>query len=122
MTTADIATTLCRLCEDGRNMEALETLYGEEVVSVEAFGSPGFEREVRGKGPVRDKNEAWGAMHQIEQSTVTGPFLHGDHRFAVVFRFAGRNRQSGQPFDMTEVAVYTVEDGKISREEFYYTP
>ena len=53
--------------------------------------------------------------------TIDGPFLHGDDRFAVVFKSQIKDKRDGSVSDFEEVAVYTATDGKISREEFYYT-
>ena len=46
---------------------------------------------------------------------------HGEDRFAVIFEAAGRDKSSGDTFEMKEVAVYHVADGKIVREEFFYS-
>ncbi len=46
--------------------------------------------------------------------------MHGDDRFAVIFEASGKEKATGKPFSMKEVAVYHVADGKIVREEFFY--
>ncbi|MEY8842908.1 SnoaL-like domain-containing protein [Cribrihabitans sp. XS_ASV171] len=51
---------------------------------------------------------------------ITGPMLHGDDRFAVIFRVKAREKATGKVSEMEEVAVYHVADGKIVREEFFY--
>jgi len=43
------------------------------------------------------------------------------NRFAVFFHYDVTNKPSGQHFNMKEVALYTVDGGKITREEFFYT-
>lgn len=45
---------------------------------------------------------------------------HGDDRFAVIFDISVKHKESGEVSDMKEVALYTVGDGKIVREEFFY--
>ena len=50
---------------------------------------------------------------------VDGPFV-GDLQFAVRFHMDVTPKMTGQRVSMVEVGVYTVEDGKIVREEFYY--
>lgn len=37
------------------------------------------------------------------------------------FHYDVTNKPSGQHFNMKEVALYTVDGGKITREEFFYT-
>ena len=46
--------------------------------------------------------------------------LHGEDRFAVIFEVQGKEKASGNAFDMKEVGIYHVADGKIVREEFFY--
>ena len=50
---------------------------------------------------------------------VTGPFPHDD-RFVVIFDMDVTNKAMGQRFQMQEAALYTVANGKIVREEFFY--
>ena len=47
--------------------------------------------------------------------------LGGDDRFAVIFRSKVKETETGKVSDMEEVGIYTVADGKIVREEFFYT-
>ena len=42
-------------------------------------------------------------------------------RFGAIFHIDVTNRESGQRIKMSEIAVYTVKDGKIAREEFFYS-
>jgi ketosteroid isomerase-like protein len=44
-----------------------------------------------------------------------------DDRFAVRFTYDVTNKGSGQRFTMDEVGLFTVKDGKIVREEFFYS-
>lgn len=53
---------------------------------------------------------------------VSGPYLHGPDRFAVIFSIEGRPKAGGEPFSMQEVALYTVSGGRIVREEFFAAP
>ena len=48
-----------------------------------------------------------------------GPYPNGD-RFAVRFAFDITNKPSGKRMQMDEVGLFTVENGKITREEFFY--
>ena len=51
--------------------------------------------------------------------SVSDPMLHGEDRFAVIFEVQGKEKATGTKFDVKEVAVYHVADGKIVREEFF---
>jgi ketosteroid isomerase-like protein len=116
-----IGERLVELCREGKNMDAINELYDPNVVSVEAAAPPQGQREVRGIDAVRGKNQWWGENHEVHGASTRGPFPHGDDRFCVLFEFDVTNKPSGQRMKMEEVALYTVTNGKISKEEFFYT-
>ena len=120
MDTLAVGKKLVELCNSGKAMEAMETLYSPDVVSVEAQSMPNMPAEMRGMQAVLGKAKWWNENHTIHASACKGPFPHGD-RFACLFTFDVTNKPSNQRFQMEEVAVYTVKDGKIVREEFFYT-
>ena len=117
--TSEIATRYVDLCREGRNEEALANLFSDDAVSVEAVAMPGMAQEARGKAAIKGKGEWWFANHEIHSASVTGPWPHGD-RFIVGFRFDVTNKPSGRRIQMEEAGLFTVKDGKIVREEFFY--
>ena len=118
MTTADVATQLVALCREGKFVDAIESLYADDVVSVEAMDYQGG-RELRGKAAIKGKNISWFEDNDVHSVSVTGPFVSPE-RFAVWYSFDWTIKASGQRVQLNEVAVYTVVDGKIAREEFLY--
>jgi ketosteroid isomerase-like protein len=70
---------------------------------------------------VRQKHEWWDANNEVHSVQVNGPFL-GEDQFAVQFTFDSTFKPSGQRRRMKEMALYTVKDGRIVREEFFYNP
>jgi ketosteroid isomerase-like protein len=123
MNTIEIAKKLAELCEQGRNMEALDILFADDVVSVEAVAMPGAQQEIKGLAAVKGKHEWWLANHEIHSATVTGPWPHGDRfvaGFQYDFQYDVTNKPSGKRMKMDEVGLYTVRNGKIVREEFFY--
>lgn len=120
MTTMEIGKKLVELCNAGKHDDALKALYGEDIVSVEAAAQPGGSGETRGIAAVKKKGDDWSAAHVIHSTKSEGPFPHGD-RFAVVHEFDITQKSSGQRIQMREVAVYTVKNDKIVREEFFYS-
>jgi hypothetical protein len=71
---------------------------------------------------IRGKNEWWVANHTIHSSDIKGPFPNGE-RFSVIFNYVVSPKigpMVGKKIRMEEVALYTVSDGKITREEFFY--
>ena len=123
MTLIDVANALVDGCRTGQDTENLEMLYAPDAVSVEAMAAPGGEmpREVQGVAAIKGKHEWWNATMEVLEAEASDPMLHGDDRFAVIFRMKAKDRASGTVMDMEEVGVYTVAGGKIVREEFFYT-
>jgi ketosteroid isomerase-like protein len=120
MNTQDIGTKLVALCNAGKDGEAQATLYAADAVSVEAGAQPGMDREVKGLAAIKAKGEWWYGQHEVHSVKATGPFPHDD-RFVVIFDMDVTNKTMGQRFQMQEAALYTVANGKIVREEFFYS-
>ena len=51
---------------------------------------------------------------------MEGPFPHGSDRFAVYFKYDVTNKPSGRRMQMNEIGLFTVRNGKVSKEEFFY--
>ena len=122
MTTKEIADQLVALCRAGKNIEAVETLMSADATSLEAMGDAAMPAEQSGREAIRGKNEWWLNNHKIHSAVIKGPFPNGD-RFAVIFDFVvtpAVGPMAGKMMRMEEVALYTVKDGQISREEFFY--
>jgi hypothetical protein len=93
-----------------------EKLWSSKVVSVEGLG---VSQAWHGRAAVRAKNEEWMATHTIHSAKAEGPFV-GASGFSVKFSMDVEDKTNGQRMPMEEVAVYTVDRGKIVREEFMY--
>ena len=119
MNTMEIARQLVALCRQGKNEEALATLFSPDVVSVEAMAMAGGKAESVGMAAVKAKGEWWMANHEVHSAAVTGPWPHGN-RFVVGFQYDVTFKQTGKRMALDEVALYTIEGGKIVREEFFY--
>ncbi len=119
MDTKEIANKLAELCRQGRNEEALNTLFSENAVSVEAMAMPGMEQETKGIQGIKAKGKWFMDNHEIHSAVVTGPWPHGD-RFIMGFVYDVTNKPSGKRMQMEEAALYTVANGQIVREEFFY--
>jgi hypothetical protein len=119
MTTQEVANKLVKLCSEGKFQEATETLYSDDIVSMEAGAPPGGSRESKGLAAVKAKGEWWSANHEIHSASVEGPLVAGSH-FAVTFKLDVTFKPQDKRFTMEEVALYKVADGKIVYEEFFY--
>ncbi len=120
MNLKEIADELVAGCRENRAKENLEKLYASDAVSVEGQDFAGMGRETHGLEAIRGKHEWWEGAHEVSSASVSGPYPHGDDRFAVIFEVQGKVKETGESFDMREVGVYHVADGKIVREEFFY--
>jgi hypothetical protein len=119
MNTLQIGTKLVELVRTGKDREAQDTLYAADAVSVEAGAMPGMDRAAKGLAAIKGKGEWWYGNHEVHSLKVTGPFPHDD-RFIVIFDMDVTNKGSGQRIQMQEAALYTVANGKIVKEEFFY--
>jgi ketosteroid isomerase-like protein len=120
MTTHEVANSLVKFCSEGKLDKAVETLYSSDIVSMEAGAPPGQSRESKGLAAVKAKNEFWTASHDVHSFIVEGPLVAGS-QFAVVFKIDATIKAQSRRFQMEEVAVYKVADGKIVYEEFFYS-
>ncbi|MDQ3546418.1 MAG: nuclear transport factor 2 family protein [Verrucomicrobiota bacterium] len=116
MTTSEVGKKVVELVRKQAWREAIDTLYGDDVVSVEARGMDG-EPEKRGIDAVRAKTEWWIETMQVDDLKVTGPYVAHD-RFVVLYEMEFGEKSSKDRIRMSEAGVYTVKDGKIVREEF----
>jgi ketosteroid isomerase-like protein len=121
-TTMQVGKRLVELCREGKFMEAMDTLYSPNIISIEARSSPAMPARMEGIKAVRGKAEWWEANHDVHSGEAEGPWPHGD-RFIVRFSFdvtAKSGPMAGERMQLEEAALYTVKDGKIVQEEFFY--
>jgi hypothetical protein len=118
MSIETIADRLTALCRQGKYEEAQRELFSEDAESIEPPHSPGLQT-VKGLDNIVKKGEQFQSMVEaVHGGSVTDPVIAGNH-FAVAaildITMKGMGRQK-----MQEVAVYTVNDGKIVKEQFFY--
>ena len=114
-----VANELVALCRAGRNLDAIAKLYSPKILSIEPVGSETMPAEMTGIEAIRQKNERWFESYEVNSAEVNGPFVGGD-QFAVNYVFDTTFKPTGQRSAMSEMALYTVKDGKIAREQFFY--
>jgi len=120
--TMQVGKKLVELCRQGKNVEAVSTLYGPNVVSIEAMAMPDMPARMEGLPAIKKKNEWWINNHEIHSGEANGPWPHGD-RFIVHFKYDVTSKagpMAGKRMQMEETGLYTVKDGKIVQEEFFY--
>ena len=118
MNTQEVANQWLEMCKQGQNLECVEELYAENVVSKEMPGYP--DEIVSGRQNVWDKSKAWlDNVVEFHGGDISDPVVAGNHftskmSFDVTFKDSGRQQ-------MEEVCVFEVQDGKIASEQFFYT-
>lgn len=117
MNTEEVAKKVVELTRKQAWHEAFDTLYAKDIVSVEAGGMSGESPEKRGTDAVRGKIDWWVSSMEVHSFKVSGPFVAHD-RFVVQYDIDVTDKDSKKRFQMSEVGVYTVKEGKIVREEF----
>ena len=117
MNTPEVAEKVVELVRKQAWHEALDTLYDKDIVSVEANASEGESAEKRGIDQVRGKIDWWLNAMEVHSFTANGPFV-AHNRFVVQYDADVTDKKSKRRFQLSEVGVYTVKNGKIVREEF----
>jgi ketosteroid isomerase-like protein len=103
------------------NKGDFETIYGElyspEIKSYEADDP----NPAVGMEGINAKNEWWSNTFDVHSMSATGPYHHGDDRFAVRFDMDITHKESGHRSASNEVGVYTIADGRVVEERFFYS-
>ena len=119
MSVKSVAHKFVELCRQGKNFDVMETLYAPDIVSVEGDG-----KETAGQRPVIQKSRDWVEVNTFHGETVRGPFFSGGTdsagQFTVYFTLDITRKATGQRLTLEEVALYTVKNDKITREQFFY--
>lgn len=117
MTPIETAEAFTAMLRADRHKEAGEAFNHPDIVSCEAMEGP--MREVRGAAAVKAKSDWWFANHEVHGATVDGPWPNGD-QFLLRFHIDVTPKATGQRMQMDEYGLYTVRDGKIIEERFFY--
>jgi ketosteroid isomerase-like protein len=116
MTIAEIAADFAALCAEGKFDEAGEKYWSPNIVSIEAMGPDPVSHGIEA---ARAKGVWWYENHEIHSAAATGPYVNGD-QFIIRFKMDITFRETGARSQMDEDALYTVKDGKIVEERFFY--
>ena len=117
MTIAELAKNFTDLLKQGNNEGAASKYNADNIISYEAMEGPMAVCE--GKEAVKQKSAWWAANHEVHSASVEGPYVNAD-QFALRFKYDVTQKESGKRIAMDEVGLYTVKDGKIVAERFYY--
>ena len=116
MSTQDIAQAFTDLCKKGEFDEAGKRFWSDDIVSKEPMA--GEMAEIKGRKGVEAKGVWWYENHEIHGVKVEGPYVHGD-QFIVRFTM-DVTPKGGKRMGMDEVGLYTVKNGKVVEESFFF--
>src|SRR5947209_1158691 len=102
MTTEEIAKQVVELTTKQAWREAVDALYGKDIVSVEAHNPDGGSPEVRGIDAIYEKIDWWTKAMEVHDCKVSGPFVAHD-RFVVQYDMDVTDRESKKRFQLSEV-------------------
>jgi limonene-1,2-epoxide hydrolase len=118
MTTQQIADRLVALCREAKWEAAQRELYADNVVSIEPYATPAFEKETKGLPAIIEKGRKFAAMIETHHALTVSAPLVSKSSFACTMRMDVTMKGQGR-MDMTELCVYEVKDGKIISEQFH---
>ena len=121
--TLEVGKKLVELCRKGKEAEAVNTLYSPKIVSIEPEAGPAGQARQEGLAAIKAKAEWWEKNNEVHKREVDGPWPHGD-RFIVHFKYdvtIKAGPMAGKRVAMDETGLYTVKDGKVTQEEFFYS-
>lgn len=117
MSTHEIAQAFTELLKAGKHEEAAAAYNHADIVSIEAMDGP--MARIQGTEAVKAKSDWWYGAHEVHSAAAHGPYVNGD-QFGVRFNMDVTVRESGERMQMEEIGLYTVKDGKIVEERFFY--
>ncbi len=117
MTTTEIANRLIELCREATFVEAMQELYADDAVSIEPFGEPS---QISGKENMLMKLNGFMQSMEVHSNEVSDPLVVANH-FVCTMKMDATIRESGLRHIMEEICIYTVENGQIVSEEFFYS-
>ncbi len=121
--TQKVADRFVELCRAGKNIDAIKELYADNSRHVEAMEMPGCPRISEGKTNLLEKAEKFGKTTTIHGATYNKPLVNGD-QFTCDMTLdctCSEGPMAGQRMQMSETALYTVKNGKITEGKFFYS-
>jgi hypothetical protein len=120
MTTQDVANEFVAMCKEGKWEECIKKFYSPEIKSIEPEG--GAWGTVQGLEAIAKKAEEWhGMVDEFHDSEISDPIV-AENFFSMTMKSKVTLKGMDHPINMDEICVYEVNDGKVVKEQFFYTP
>lgn len=118
MTVAELANKFVDICRTGNFLEAY-SLFHDDAEGLEPNGVPNA--HVKGLENLRAKTIQFGEMTEERYGLEVSDPIVADNFFCVSMFID--SKMKGMPrMKMEELCMYEVKDGKIVKEQFFYTP
>jgi hypothetical protein len=109
-----IAEEVVKLIREGKNKEAKDLFYADNIISIEGNGD-----KLAGLEAIHQKSKDWASqISEVHSASVSDPLIAADH-FAVNIKM-DITYKNGYRAIMDEIAVYEVSNGKIVFEQFFF--
>jgi len=119
----ELGQAFVKAMRDREGLSSVDEIYAEDAESVEAVVPPNrYVRIAGGRDAIKAKREDWLKSYEILNMNADGPYVHPPNRFGVRFEAEVSEKATGMKKTLREIAIYSVEDGKIVREEFFMSP
>lgn len=122
MSTQKVAHRFADLCSAGRNQQAIQDLYADNARHVEVMDAPWCPRIIEGKPALLKKSEEFARSTTIHSASCGKPAVNGD-QFVVQMSLdctSNHGPMAGQRMNISETALYTVKNGRITEGKFFY--
>ncbi len=114
MNIQQIAGEVVKLIREGKNGQAKDTFYADNIISIEGNGD-----KSEGIDAIHKKSADWGAqVSEVHSASVSDPLIAANH-FALNIKMDISYKNCYRAV-MDEIAIYEVNDGKIVFEQFFF--
>lgn len=120
MTVQEIANRLVELCSKGDYDTAYAELFAPDAWSIEPEGTPNA--KAHGVEAIKERGKQFSEMIQEMHSGYFGTPIVAGNYFSLVMGMEVTFKGAPAPTKMDEIVVYEVQNGKIVKEQFFYTP
>jgi len=117
---AEIASDYAALMAAGETLAAAEKYWASDIIALEPARSESDGPAIaKGKPAALARLTHWLETNAMSELLIDGPFITGD-QFALFIDMEITRRATGKREPFSEIATYTVRDGQIVEERFFY--
>ncbi|NCN84055.1 MAG: nuclear transport factor 2 family protein [Sphingomonadales bacterium] len=117
---AEIASDYAALMAAGETLAAAEKYWASDIIVLEPANSESDGPAIAiGKPAALARLTRWLAANAMSEMLIDGPFITGD-QFALFIDMEITRRVTGERKPFSEIATYTVCEGQIVEERFFY--